>query len=157
MDCSHILGVLLLVAPVVCLQLQPKTFPLGLHWPLGQYRVFCIASGALGGSLLSRRQENRPGYRWAAGCLGGAVAASVAFYSSEALIKQVNDEPTFDLLIFALSAVPGLIVYALVKGCSDYTFPETHYHSLPDHPTFIDGTSTTNSSRPGTVPVIGMR
>jgi Na+/proline symporter len=87
--------------------------------------------GAVGGALLTRRGNTRAyGFEWAAGMLGGCVASAVAFFITEVLLEDSDYYPNFNVFVFLFGVLPGMVVYSVVKRCSDYTFPE--YIPIPD-------------------------
>jgi Na+/H+-translocating membrane pyrophosphatase len=127
---------------------------MGLDWSRGNYRSLCICAGALGGILLTRSEASRHvNYKWAAGMLGGGITSAIAFYTSLVWLGDVGDEggPHTNIVLIMLCGVPGLIVYAIVKCCSDYTFPES-YHSIPTTYNPPEGSSTSGSERKGSHP-----
>jgi hypothetical protein len=112
------------------------------------YQTLCLILGGIGGILYSRPEVARPyGFVWCAGLLGGAVFSTVAFqvsmaameYNQEAMIG--SNPSAISVLSFLVGAVPAWIVYAIVKGCSDYTFPSEDYSSYQA----IPNTTTTTT------------
>jgi hypothetical protein len=148
---SHILGIAMICVPIICLQLQPEA-PMGLNWSRENYRSLCIWAGAFGGILLTRNEASRQfGYKWVAGMLGGGITSAIAFYASLVWLGDVPvGGPNTNIVLIMLCGVPGLIVYAIVKCCSDYTFPES-YQSIPTYNP-SEGSSTSDSERKSSHP-----
>lgn len=120
---------------------------MGLSWSRENYRSLCIFAGALGGILLTRSEVSRQfGYKWVAGMLGGGITSAVAFYTSLVWLGDVGG-PHANIVLIMLCGVPGLIVYGIVKCCSDYTFPESYQFIPTYNPT--EGSSTSDSGRNG--------
>jgi hypothetical protein len=130
--CGRIVGILLVVIPVLIFQINPST-PLGRSWADGDYCKFCTVLGGIGGLLMARREDNALGFLWAAGMFGGAITAYLAYYASVEWIRFQN-ETDVNVFIIMICSIPGLIVFACIKRCSDYTFP-MNYASIPDGPT----------------------
>jgi hypothetical protein len=112
-----------------------------------RYQTLCLILGGIGGILYSRPEVARPyGFVWCAGMLGGAVFSTVAFQVSMAAMEynqeaMMGSNPSaISVMSFLVGAVPAWIVYAIVKGCSDYTFPEDYYQPIPN-----GNTSTTTT------------
>ena len=143
----------MIFVPIICLQLQPEA-PMGLDWSRENYRSLCICAGALGGTLLARPRSEASrqfGYKWVAGMLGGVITSVIAFYTSLVWLGDVTEGgPHANIVLIILCGVPGLIVYAVVKCCSDYTFPES-YQSIPTYNP-SEGSSTSCSERKGSHP-----
>ena len=127
---------------------------MSLDWSRENYRSLCICAGALGGILLTRSRSEASrqfGYRWFAGMLGGGITSVIAYYTSLVWLGDVPvGSPHTNIVLIILCGVPGLIVYAIVKCCSDYTFPES-YQSIPTYNP-SEGSSTSGSERKGSHP-----
>jgi hypothetical protein len=122
MSCGLTVGVILVVAPVIIFQADPET-QLGMSWEAGHYRTLCTVLGGIGGTLMARRGDNNYlGYRWAAGMFGGALTSNLSLYAS-AQYWLLAGEASVNIFIVLICSIPGLIVYAIVKRCSDRTFP----------------------------------
>jgi hypothetical protein len=126
---------------------------MGLNWSRENYRSLCICAGAFGGILLTRSEANRQfGYKWVAGMLGGGITSAIAFYTSLVWLEDAPvNGPHTNIVLIMLCGVPGLIVYAIVKCCSDYTFPDS-YQSIPTYEGSSTSDSETKRSHPHAAP-----
>jgi hypothetical protein len=141
-SCGRIIGILLIAVPVIALQIDPET-PLGISWEEGHYRTLCTVLGGIGGALMARREDNSVlGFLWAAGLCGGAVTTNLAYLASLGWLTTMG-EASVNIFVLFLCAIPGLVVYGIVKRCSDYTFPN-YNNSLVDNHVILD----TSRSRP---------
>jgi hypothetical protein len=145
MSCGLAIGLILVVAPAILFQADPET-PLGMSWEAGHYRTLCTVLGGIGGALMARRGDNNyAGYRWAAGMFGGALTSNLSLYAS-AQYWLLAGEASVNIFIVLVCSIPGLIVYAIVRRCSDRTFPaDTNYGSSHDKRA-LSATSTNDKS-----------
>ena len=123
---NHLVGLLLIVVPVLLFQTNPVA-PLNYRsWHDGQYRLICVCFGGLGGAIMARRDHGRMGYLWAAGAMAGATTAGLSFVASQKVYESTGN-PFINVFILLLCAFPGVLVFLVVKRCSDYTFPEQQF------------------------------
>ena len=135
--CGGTVGLVLIVLPVILFQIDPAS-PLGrTDWgdDSSGYCKLCTILGGIGGILMSltrRDGNNSLGYVWAAGMFGGGVTSYLSFIASAQWVT-FQDEPNINVFIIMICSMPGLIIFACIKKCSDYTFPEEQYVPVPDH------------------------
>ena len=137
--CFNFVGIILIVLPTIVFQVVP-TNPFGLfhetahhhQWARITYlHYFVIPCGSIGGILFSRTSPSsshirpRDGYVWIGGFFGGMITSIIAYQMSTKLYDETSSTD-LNGFPFIVGAVPGLIVYAMVKRCSNYTFPNTY-------------------------------
>ena len=158
MSCGKIIGVLLICIPIICLQLNPD-HPLGREWEDGRYRTICLILGGIGGSLMAARGGSALGYLWAGGFCGGLVTSALSYAASEEWYDLAG-RGQMNIFLIIISSIPGLIVYLIIKRCSDYTFPHYQYEIVPDtHYNAADNNNNGSSlsSRSQTTPLIAYK